>query len=205
MHTLRTKNFEHIGQEVLDKIINIYGEIRKDGHIRGERIVGYLNTAHQLLEINEGLISMNFNLPKFPETIAYCIREALTEPLEIVGPRNNPQLGEYIPKVLMEKKSYLRDAKQPGFRHKIYLGKIFNAIDELESANEKVELGNMIRLEKLFEMKNFALKKPWDSIIKDYGQLLKKAQYAVHNSTSKEEVEKMWIKCCCIHRKIYLS
>lgn len=194
MHTPETKKFEHLEREVLDKIMNIYGD-------RGERIVGYLNTAHQLLEIKEDLISMNFNLPKLPETIAYCIREALTEPLETVGIRNKYQLLDCTSMVIKEKDNYASRTKQAGHQ-RIDLEKLLAAIEKLRTAEAEVETKNKARLRELLKESNLASEN-LDKIIKRYDDLIKRVQKSVHKKTSGKEVEEMWTECLCVHKTIY--
>ncbi len=196
MRTPGTKKFEHLEREVLELIINIHGE-------SGKRIVGYLNTAHQLLEIKEDVISMNFNLPKLPETIAYCIREALTEPLETVGIRNKYQLLDCTSKVIAEKDNYDTRTKQTGHQ-KIDFKKLLDAIEELRTAEEEVKNKNKARLRELLKVNNLKPKNR-EKIIASYDDLIKKVQEGVHKKISGKEVEEIWKECLCIHRKIYAT
>ena len=195
MHIPETKKFEHLEQEALDIIINIHGE-------RGKRIVGYLNTAHQLLEIREGLISMNFNLPKLPETIAYCIREALTEPLE--GARNIDQLLDHTSRVVDVKNEYLSDLKLPKDQRRVDFIIVSKAIDGLKAAEEEINSTNKLRVAKLLNQMEL---QPNDSakVIQGYVDLIKQVQKAVHERTSGKEVEAMWGKCLNLHKEIYYS
>lgn len=219
MLTLGTKKFGHLEQEILDNIINIHSE-------RGKRIVGYLNTAHQLLEIRAELISMNFNLPKLPETIAYCIREALTEPLE--GARNIDQLLEQTSRVIDAKNEYLSKGEPSESQRKVGLRKVWKAIDGLKTAEEEISSTNKLRVTKLLkEMElqrrphqqqephpSYVAKFPREEelqpknsvkVIQNYVDLIKQVQKGVHERTSGEEVEEMWAKCLDIHKEIYYS
>ena len=203
MCRVRTKKFEHLERKVLDKIMNIHGE-------RGKRIVGFLNTAHQLLEIKEGLISMNFNLPKLPETIAYCIREALIEPLDKTWTRNIDQLLEDTSEVIKAKDKYLNkiepseDQGQIGDQGQIALIKMSEAIEGLRIAIEQVESTNERRVRKLLNEKKLQPNNP-EIVILNYINLIKQTQNGVHEEASEEGLEEMWTICLDLHKEIYYS
>lgn len=193
MHTPGKKKFEHLERKVLELIISIHDE-------SGERIVGYLNTAHQLLEIKENPISMNFNLPKLPETIAYCIREALTEPLK--GVRKRHQLVKFASKVITKKKDYQNNLELSEDKKRVALRKMLEAIDELQTAKEQFKSKDQERIKNLLDDNDLTPKNP-EGIVKKYDELLGQVHYRVHKKTSEKEVEEMWAECLRIHKDIY--
>ncbi len=193
MRTPVTKKFEHLEQEVLKLIINIHGE-------RGERIVEYLNTAHQLLEIKEDLISMNFNLPKLPETIAYCIREALTEALK--GVRKKHELLKFASKVVTTKEDYQNNLELSEDQRRVAHGKMLRAIDELQIAKEQFKNKDKMSLRNLLNDNNLTPENP-EEIIKRYDDLIIQTQRGLHKKTSEKEVEEMWAECLSVHKDIY--
>ncbi len=181
-----------VDPQLLDHLLVEFG-----GH--GERAVGFLRTAHALLSL-----SSTVGLPRLPETITYCLREAMktipaSQPLggggqwrtasrAVSDARRRYELVKDVP---------VEDAQGA-------LNGLLAAIDDLDLVHSQEGIHER-RLITIMVNRTGAL--PVASgiaPIQAYQDLLRELDEALHGDATMDRARELWDRCAAILRQLFL-
>ena len=166
---------------------------------RGERAVEFLHTASELLASLEH--DPADVAPRIPDTVAYCLREAMTEVMnsqDVQGP-----LWKNISREVVDaKRRYAQTRGFPGTDASGALADLLRCIDEMaelhrqEGVHERRLIDVMVHRTGARPVSN--------AVSRDYQKLVSLLSSGLHGSVSAEQAKKMWSACVDLLGKLFL-
>ena len=177
---------------LLDHLVVEFGD-------HGERAVEFLHTAHGLLDTDP-----NDSPPRLPETIAYCLREAM-KTIPASQPLGGGGLWRTASRAVSDaRRRYELVRDVPGEDAEGALNDLFATIDDLElvHAQEGIHERRLIAV-----MVNRTGALPVASgvaPIQAYQDLLRQLDAALHGETTIDGAVELWDRCSAILRQLFL-
>lgn len=183
----------HPEPKLLDHLIVEFGD-------HGRRAVGFIRTAEQLLE----LAASHNAAARLPETIAYCLREAMKAIPASVDVGDGALWKDASRAVTEARRRYERARGMPGEDEQGALRELLTTIDDLDlvHAQEGIHKRRLIAIivNRTGALPLAAGTEP----IRTYQDLLAELDEAVHGTTTLDEFHQLWNRCMGMLRQLFL-
>jgi len=185
-------DLDHVEQEVLDQIVL---ELRD----RGRRAVGFLVTAR-------GLVADGPGLPRLPETVAYCLREALESIADLPDDGESAKRRQAISNVLAAKRTYLRavESQTAVSDATSDLQRLLEAIAELDrprGAENRRELGLLALIIERMGTEPYPVRAEIGRELKD---LMEDLNSALHDRATEETAVGLYNRASSLLRRLFM-
>lgn len=181
-----------VDPQLLDHLVVEFGD-------HGERAVGFLRTAQELLSLDSTIV-----LPRLPETITYCLREAM-KTIPASQPLGGGGLWRTASRSVSDARRRYELVKDvPGEDAQGALNDLLAAIDDLDLVHSQEGIHER-RLITIMVNRTGALPVASGTApIRAYQDLLRELDEALHGDSTMERALELWDRCAVIVRQLFL-
>ena len=181
-----------VDPRLLDHLLVEFGD-------HGERAIGFLRTAHRLLSLDSTVV-----LPRLPETITYCLREAM-KTIPASQPLDGGGLWRTASRAVSDARRRYELVKDvPGEDAQGALNDLLAAIDDLDLVHSQEGIHER-RLITIMVNRTGALPVASGTApIQAYQDLLHELDQALHGDSTMDRALELWDRCAAILRQLFL-
>lgn len=181
-----------VDPQLLDHLLVEFGD-------HGERAVGFLRTAHALLSLDSTAA-----LPRLPETITYCLREAMKS-IPASQPLGGGGLWRTASRAVSDARRRYELVKDvPGEDAQGALNDLLATVDDLDLVHSQEGIHER-RLITIMVNRTGALPiASGTAPIQAYQDLLRELDEALHGHSTMEHALDLWNRCAAILRQLFL-
>lgn len=190
--TIDDVSLDPVDPKLLDHLLIEFGD-------HGERAVGFLRTAHALLSLDSTIV-----LPRLPETITYCLREAM-KTIPASEPLGGGGLWRTASRAVSDARRRYELVKDvPGEDTQGALSDLLAAIDDLDLVYSQEGIHER-RLITIMVNRTGALPVASGTApIQAYQDLLRELDEALHGDSTMARALELWDRCATILRQLFL-
>lgn len=181
-----------VDPQLLDHLLVEFGD-------HGERAVGFLRTAHALLCLDSTMV-----LPRLPETITYCLREAM-KTIPASQPLGGGSLWRTASRAVSDARRRYELVKDvPGEDAPGALNDLLAAIDDLDLVHSQEGIHERRLIAIMVNRTGTLPVASGTAPIQAYQDLLRELDEALHGDSTLDRALELWDRCAAILRQLFL-